>query len=144
LFSIIVHGQEFINDSNFEEKINSKSAFDDDKSSIIIVEFWAEFNKSNAFTDWNKIQGSGFVDDILPIDSLENVAVSCGWEVAIIDGHNNEEILNSLKFPRPEKPYMIIAETVKGKGVSYMENNPKWHANWPDIEHENIAIEELQ
>ena len=57
LFSIIVHGQEFINDSNFEEKINSKSAFDDDKSSIIIVEFWAEFNKSNAFTDWNKIQG---------------------------------------------------------------------------------------
>ena len=97
-----------------------------------------------AIVDWNKIQGSGFVDDILPIDSLENVAVSCGWEVAIIDGHNNEEILNSLKFPRPEKPYMIIAETVKGKGVSYMENNPKWHANWPDIEHENIAIEELQ
>lgn len=57
LCSIIVHGQEFIDDSNFEEKINGKSAFDDDKSSIIIVEFWAEFNKSNAFTDWNKIQG---------------------------------------------------------------------------------------
>lgn len=60
LFSIIVHGQEFINDSNFEEKINGKSAFDDDKSSIIIVEFWAEFNKSNAFTDWNKIQGAQY------------------------------------------------------------------------------------
>jgi transketolase len=38
---------------------------------------------------------------------------------------------------------MIIAQTVKGKGVSYMENNPKWHACWPDPEHEKIAIKEL-
>jgi transketolase len=107
----------------------------------------ASFRKINnivAIVDWNKIQGSGFVNEILPIDSLKDVAVACGWTVSTIDGHNNDEILNALKPPRSEKPYMIIAETVKGKGVSYMENNPKWHANWPDSEHENIAIEELQ
>ena len=43
----------------------------------------------------------------------------------------------------PNKPKFVFAHTVKGKGVSYMENEPAWHAKWPDPEHEKIAIEEL-
>ena len=59
-----------------------------------------------------------------------------------INGHDNEQILDALQL-RDDKPILIIAHTVKGKGVSYMENEPAWHAKWPDPEHEKIAIEEL-
>ena len=51
-----VHGQDWINDSNFDDKIHEKSAFGDDEMSIIVVEFWAKFNDSNSFKDWNKLK----------------------------------------------------------------------------------------
>ena len=51
-----VHGQDWINDSNFDDKIHEKSAFGDDEMSIIVVEFWAKFNDSNSFKDWNKVK----------------------------------------------------------------------------------------
>ena len=50
-------GQEFIDDSNFEDKINHKEAFGDDEANIVIVEFWAKFNDINAFQDWEKVDG---------------------------------------------------------------------------------------
>jgi hypothetical protein len=50
-------GQEFIDDSNFTDKINHKDAFDDDEVSIVVVEFWVKFNEANAFADWEKIKG---------------------------------------------------------------------------------------
>ncbi len=50
-------GQEFIDDSNFESKINEKHAFGDDDQNIVVVEFWAKFNEANAFADWNKVKG---------------------------------------------------------------------------------------
>ena len=49
--------QEYINDSNFDDKISQQSAFGDDESIIVVVEFWAKFNEVNAFQDWNKIEG---------------------------------------------------------------------------------------
>ena len=52
-----VFGQEWITDSNFDDKIHEKSAFGDDEMSIIVVEFWAKFNDVNAFQDWDKVQG---------------------------------------------------------------------------------------
>ena len=55
LISPVLFGQTFINDSNFEEKINERSAFGDDRVNMVVVEFWVEFNKANAFSDWNKI-----------------------------------------------------------------------------------------
>ena len=51
-----VHGQDWITDSNFDDKIHEKSAFGDDEMSIIVVEFWAKFNDSNSFKDWNKVK----------------------------------------------------------------------------------------
>tara|TARA_R100000541_G_scaffold370_5_gene3130 strand:+ start:1189 stop:1605 length:417 start_codon:yes stop_codon:yes gene_type:complete len=55
LFVQTVNGQEWINDDNYSDKVTGSSAFDDDQSEIIIVEFWVEFNKSNAFSDWKKL-----------------------------------------------------------------------------------------
>lgn len=53
----IAFGQDYINDNNFDDKVHEKSAFGDDEVSIVVVEFWAKFNESNAFADWNKVKG---------------------------------------------------------------------------------------
>ena len=52
-----LHGQEWVSDNTYEEKIHEKSAFGDDEISIVVVEFWAKFNDINAFQDWNKVKG---------------------------------------------------------------------------------------
>ena len=57
LISYIGYSQEYIDDSNFDEKINEQSAFGDDETNIVVVEFWAKFNEANAFADWNKVEG---------------------------------------------------------------------------------------
>ncbi len=93
--------------------------------------------------DNNGIQGSGFTNDILPIKALDECAKAIGWDVTEIDGHDNDQIKEALNSHHSSKPKMIIAKTVKGKGVSYMENVPCWHAQWPDLEHEKQALEEL-
>ena len=51
------YSQEYIDDSNFDDKINEQSAFRDDETNIVVVEFWAKFNEANAFADWNKVEG---------------------------------------------------------------------------------------
>ena len=55
LVSPILYGQTFIDDSNFQEKINQRSAFGDDETTRVVVEFWVEFNKANAFSEWDKL-----------------------------------------------------------------------------------------
>ena len=96
--------------------------------------------------DWNGIQGSGFVEDILPIHGLGNVAGILGWEVVHVDGHSCDEIREAMvesPIKVPGKPKLVIARTVKGKGVSFMENVPEWHAKWPDEDQEKQAYKEL-
>ena len=51
------YSQEYIDDSNFDDKINEQSAFGDDETNIVVNEFWAKFNEANAFADWNKVEG---------------------------------------------------------------------------------------
>ena len=70
---------------------------------------------------------------------------SFGWKVFEIDGHDMASITESLDLAAKEKsrPVAIIANTVKGKGVSYMENNPKFHGAAPNEEQFNLAMEEL-
>ena len=51
------YSQEYIDDSNFDDKINEQSAFGDDETNIVVIEFWAKFNEANAFADWNKVEG---------------------------------------------------------------------------------------
>jgi len=91
--------------------------------------------------DWNGIQGSGRVDEVLPLDGFCRAAQSVGWDVAKIDGHNPDQIISaciSRGLPR-----LVIAETVKGKGISFMENQPEWHAKWPSIDEHRTMLEEL-
>jgi transketolase len=95
-----------------------------------------------AIVDSNGIQGSGFVEDILPVtNALRATAKSAGWRVLDIDGHNDE--LNKIDFETTVEPTLIIAKTIKGKGVSFMENSPKWHSNWLGGDFERQALEEL-
>lgn len=97
-----------------------------------------------AIVDYNRIQGAGFVEDILPINGLGKIAEILGWSVSEINGHSYPEILAALEKSVEGKPRMIIAHTIKGKGVSYMENRPEWHAKWPDERQEKQAYEELK
>jgi transketolase len=100
-------------------------------------------NNVVAIVDNNKIQGSGFVDDILPVgDKMSVVASACGWKTKTIDGHNEDEIYSALT-EKSTAPLFIIANTVKGKGVSYMENKPEWHSKWPNVAEESKLLEEL-
>lgn len=96
-----------------------------------------------AIVDNNRIQGSDFVENILPIKGLEKVAEILGWFVCEIDGHSYSEILGALAETVTGKPKLIIAHTIKGRGVSYMENKPEWHANFPNPEQMKQAYKEL-
>mgnify|MGYP003146509405 CR=1 FL=1 len=101
-----------------------------------------KLNNLTIVVDKNGIQGSGFVRDILPINCLGVTAESCGWKVTEVDGHDNSQLEEALQS-KGEGPHLIIARTVKGKGVDYMEDVPCWHAKWPDPEHEKEALDQL-
>ena len=90
--------------------------------------------------DWEK--GSGYVKDILDIDPIGNVAKLFNWDVTRINGHDNDQIVKALNT-KTSKPHFIVADTIKGKGVSYMENSPPWHAKGPSEDLEKIARQEL-
>jgi len=102
-----------------------------------------KLNNLVAIVDNNGIQGSGYVKDILPvIPALVSAAESAGWKVIEIDGHNSD--LLNLDWAYSSQPRLIIAQTIKGKGVSFMENVPKWHSNWLAGDLEIQALEELK
>ncbi len=96
--------------------------------------------------DRNRVQLDGFTNDIMPQNNIREMVSSFGWEVIEIDGHNYEEIIGAVEKAKnfKGKPTFILANTVKGKGVSYMENNPKYHGSPPanDDEYER-ALREL-
>lgn len=81
-----------------------------------------------AIIDLNLMQSDGHAKDVLNID-LENIWKGFNWEViSIQDGHNMSQLLEAFEQPRTQgKPRVIIAPTIKGKGISFMENNPEWH-----------------
>ncbi len=99
-----------------------------------------------AFLDHNNQQIDGYVSDIKDISPIKEKWESFGWNVLKIDGHNFDEIRNSLSEFRKEKekPTMIIAKTIKGKGVSFMENNLKFHGTAPNEKELEDAVRELR
>lgn len=96
--------------------------------------------------DYNKLQICGPVSEIVNLEPFSEKWKSFGWEAVEVDGHNIEEMISTLKkVPfKKDKPSVIIAHTVKGKGVSYMENVTKWHSMLPDIEQLKQAKKELK
>jgi len=99
-----------------------------------------------ALVDYNKIQSLGTVGDVLNLEPLAEKWRSFGWVVREIDGHNISEIEEALRvIPfQVDRPSCLIAHTVKGKGVSFMENKLLWHYRAPDVEELRVALEELK
>jgi len=98
-----------------------------------------------ALVDFNKIQSLGNVKDVIDLDPFADKWRTFGWHVWEIDGHNVEEIIAALEnVPgEPGRPTCIIAHTIKGKGVSFMENQLAWHYKSPDAEQLATALEEI-
>lgn len=99
-----------------------------------------------AFLDYNNLQIDGEVSKVMPINPVVDKFKAFNWHVIEIDGHNYEEIKEALKEAKEtkEKPTIIVARTSKGKGVSFMEDNPGWHGKAPNKEEFEKAMEELK
>jgi len=96
--------------------------------------------------DRNNIQIEGYTEDIMPLEPLKQKWESFNWHVQTIDGHNFEDIVNAVGQAQAvfDKPSVIIANTIPGKGVSFMERNFKWHGKAPNKEEGEKAIEKLK
>jgi transketolase len=104
----------------------------------------AHFNLTNltVIVDNNKLQYDGAVTDIMNMGNLKNKFESFGFKVSDIDGHNIKELFDSFSTTR-NKPHAILANTIKGKGVSFMENRKEWHHSRLSLEQYNTALAEL-
>ncbi len=111
------------------------------------VLFAAKYRLGNlvAILDRNRIQISGNTEEVLPLDSLEKKYAAFNWNVVSLDGNDMKQVLSVLTQARKNKhrPLMIIAHTVPGKGVSYMENNYTWHGRAPKPSEADTALQEL-
>lgn len=98
-----------------------------------------------AILDHNGLQIDGKNEDVMTVAPVVEKFKAFGWNVIQIDGHDFEQILDAFKQARAckGKPTMIVAETIKGKGVSFMENNAGWHGKAPDEEQTKQALAEL-
>lgn len=104
-------------------------------------------DKLIAIVDNNGLSATDFLEKYLSLAPLEDKWKSFGWDVALVDGHSFEEMIpvfNKLRQRKTSQPLAIIAKTVKGKGVSFMERNPIWHYRIPVGEELDIARKELQ
>lgn len=95
--------------------------------------------------DYNRIQKMGTVTDVMAINTWKDKWQSFGWQVHETDGHNVEKLQKCLRSISDEgKPHMVIANTVKGHGVSIMENDPGWHWRLPSRKELKIVVSELE
>jgi transketolase len=92
-----------------------------------------KLNNLIAIVDYNKMQSLDFVENTISLHPLDKKWEAFGWNVINVDGHNHPELLHSYKLSlnNKEKPTVIIANTIKGKGISFMENNILWHYRFP-------------
>ena len=104
----------------------------------------AKYSLTNltAIIDRNHLQYDGSVDKVMPMDSMEEKWRSFGWETRLIDGHDLLQCYEALSG-RSDGPVAVIADTVKGKGVSFMENVPAWHHGIMTREQEAQALKEV-
>jgi len=112
------------------------------------VMFASKYRLSNltAIIDRNNIQIDGYTEDVMPLDPLEEKYKAFNWHVLHIDGHNFEEIVNAVNHAKAvyEKPTVIVAHTIPGKGVDFIENKFEWHGKPPTAEEAKIALHELR
>jgi len=99
-----------------------------------------------AIVDRNFLQIDGHTEQVMALEILEQKWKSFGWKTIVIDGHNMQEIIDALSSFEDvtDRPTVIIAKTVKGKGVSFMENKLEWHGKAPTGELFEKALKELE
>lgn len=119
------------------------------EGSIWETAMFASHNKLNnlvGLIDRNWQCATNFTEDSLTLESLDDKWKAFGWDVKRIDGHSIPEILDSLKdirIVKRDKPYMIIADTIKGKGSPYIEGQVLWHARAPNAEEVDRVRKEI-
>ena len=107
----------------------------------------AHYKLSNlcVFVDSNGLQIDGPVSEVMNPQPLDDKFKAFGWNVCVIDGHNFDQIAQACKNARnSDKPTAVICKTVKGKGVSFMENAVAWHGTAPNDEQYETAISDLE
>lgn len=115
------------------------------EGSVWEAAMFASYQKLDNLTviiDKNNIQYDDFTENVLSMEPLDKKWESFGFETRVVDGHDIEQLKKILN-KQHEKPLAVIAETVKGKGVSFMENNPKWHNGILSAEQYEIAVKEV-
>ena len=112
------------------------------------VAFAGKNNLSNLtmIVDRNNIQIDGFTEEVMPLEPLADKYKAFHWSVIEVDGHNMEEIVDACNKARAiyENPTVIIARTIPGKGVDFMENNPNWHSKAIKSEEAKSALKEIR
>jgi transketolase len=107
----------------------------------------AKFKLDNlvCILDYNKAQIDGYVKDIMPIEPIADKWIAFGWHVLKVNGHDFDQIIDALEEAKTVKgkPVFILADTIKGKGVSFMENKVDWHGVAPTSEQAEQAISEI-
>jgi transketolase len=105
-----------------------------------------KLNNITAIMDRNNIQIDGYTEDIMPLENLKAKYEAFGWHVLEVDGHNVQAIIDACLEAKAiyEKPTIIIAHTIAGKGVDFMEGDYKWHGMPPNKEQAKIALDELR
>ncbi len=98
-----------------------------------------------AFLDYNGLQIDGKITDVMSPEPVAGKFEAFGWNVLKVDGHDIEKIIEAINQAKNTKgkPTIIVANTIKGKGVSFMENQAGWHGSAPNKEQRDQAIEEL-
>lgn len=110
----------------------------------ILIAAHHELDNLTIIVDHNKMQSLGRVDEILSLGNLREKFESFGCYVVETDGHRIPEVISALKIRTWKKPKVIIAHTIKGKGVSFMENKPEWHNRIPNPEELKVANKDLK
>ena len=98
----------------------------------------------NIIIDYNKIQSMDFVKNVINIEPLKSKLLSFGANVLVVDGHNISKLHKALIKKNRDKPKIIIANTIKGKGISFMENNNLWHYKNPTLRELNDGLNEIK
>ena len=93
--------------------------------------------------DHNKMQAMGDCEDVMSIAPIADKWKAFGWNVSEVDGHDHQQLKKVLTAENKDKPLCVIAHTIKGKGVSFMENNLLWHYRDPQGEFYEKAVNEL-
>ncbi len=120
-----------------------------DEGQVWEAAMFAPNKKLNNITwiiDRNNIQSDGNTEDVMPLENLKEKLESFNWFVIEIDGHNIAEIISAFNMAKTitQRPTAIIAHTIPGKGVKFMENDFRWHGIAPNSKEAKTALEELK